>query len=149
MDSRKNATAASAGDILITRLTKRGGAGVVTDGGFRDAMRITELDMPVDHNRPSSPTNLKTNEAIDINVPIGCGDAAVFPGDIVVGDADSVIIVPAHLADEIADEATEMTVHEDFLVARVEAGAMIIGRYPATRDETLQEFAQWREINNR
>ncbi|RYE63772.1 MAG: ribonuclease activity regulator RraA, partial [Oxalobacteraceae bacterium] len=88
MDSRKDARAASAGDILITRLMVRGGAGVVTDGGFRDAMVIGELDIPAYHHRPSSPTNLTLHEAIDINVPIGCGDVAVFPGDIVVGDDD-------------------------------------------------------------
>ena len=127
MDSRKSAYAASAGDILITRLMVRGAAGVVTDGGFRDAMTIAKLDIPAYHNRPSSPTNLTRNEAIDINVPIGCGDAPVFPGDIVVGDDDSVIIIPAHLADEVADEAFEMTAYEDFAVEQVRNGASIIG----------------------
>lgn len=149
MDSRKNATAASAGDILVTRLMMRGGAGVVTDGGFRDAMRIGELDMPAYHNRPSSPTNLTINEAIEINGPIGCGDVAVFPGDILVGDDDSVIVIPAHLADEVADEAVEMTAYEDFVVEQVKAGATIIGLYPPTKDENLQKFSEWRQANNR
>lgn len=149
MDSRKSATAASAGDILITRLMVRGAAGVVTDGGFRDAMNIAELEMPAYHARPSSPTNLTTNEAIDINVPIGCGDAPVFPGDIVVGDGDSVIVIPAHLAEEIAAEATEMTVYEDFVIEQVRGGASIIGLYPATKEENLEAFAQWRKANGR
>lgn len=149
MDSRKSATAASAGDILITRLMVRGGAGVVTDGGFRDAMNIAQLDIPAYHSRPSSATNLTTNEAIDINVPIGCGDAPVFPGDIVVGDDDSVIIIPAHLADEIADEAVEMTAYEDFAIEQVQNGASIIGLYPATKEENLDKFAEWRKANNR
>ncbi|OSP56456.1 ribonuclease activity regulator RraA [Pseudoruegeria sp. SK021] len=149
MDSRKSATAASAGDILINRLMMRGAAGVVTDGGFRDAMNIGELEMPAYHNRPSSPTNLTTNEAIDINVPIGCGDAPVFPGDIVVGDDDSVIIIPAHMADEVAKEAVEMTAFEDFVLSKVKAGATIIGLYPATKDENLEEFAKWRAANGR
>ncbi|KZM48910.1 ribonuclease activity regulator RraA [Labrenzia sp. OB1] len=149
MDSRRNADAASAGDILITRLMVRGGAGIVTDGGFRDAMNIGELDMPAYHSRPSSPTNLTINEAIDINVPIGCGDAPVFPGDIVVGDDDSVIIIPAHLADEVADEATEMTAYEDFAMEQVRAGETIIGLYPATREENLVKFTAWRAQNDR
>ncbi len=149
MDSRKDATAASAGDILITRLMMRGAAGVVTDGGFRDAMRIAELDIPAYHNRPSSPTNLTINEAIDINVPVGCGDAPVFPGDIIVGDDDSVIVIPAHLADEIADEAVEMTVYEDFVVERVKAGETIIGLYPPTKQENLDLFAEWRKSRGR
>ena len=149
MDSRKSATAASAGDILLTRLMKRGAEGAVTDGGFRDAMRIGTLDMPVYHNRPSSPTNLTTNEAIGINEPIGCGDAPVFPGDIVVGDDDSVIIVPAAIAAEIADEAVEMTAFEDFVLEQVQAGESIIGLYPATKDETHEKFAAWRKTNGR
>ncbi len=149
MDSRKSAYAASAGDILITRLMMRGAAGIVTDGGFRDAMNIAKLDLPAYHHRPSSPTNLTTNEAIAINEPIGCGDAPVFPGDIVVGDDDSVIIIPAHLADEIADEAVEMTAYEDFAIEQVRNGASIIGLYPATREDSLDKFAEWRKANNR
>ena len=149
MDSRKDARAASAGDILITRLMVRGGAGVVTDGGFRDAARIGELDIPAYHARPSSPTNLTLNEAIEINVPIGCGDAPVFPGDIIVGDADCVIVIPAHLAEEISDEAVEMTAYEDFVVERVKAGETIIGLYPRTRDDHLVAFDEWRSLNGR
>ena len=109
MDSRKNPRAASAGGILVTRLLVRGVAGVVTDGGFRDSAEIAMLDIPTYHNRPSAPTNITLHQAIDINVPIGCGDAPVFPGDVVVGDLDGVIIVPAEMADEIANEAVEMT----------------------------------------
>jgi len=149
IDGRKEATQASAGDILLTRLMVRGVAGCVTDGGFRDAMRIGELDMPAYHARPASPTNLTNNEAIDINCPIGCGDAPVFPGDIVVGDDDSVIVIPAHLADEVAAEATEMTAYEDFVVQEVRGGASIIGLYPATRQESLDKFAEWRKKNGR
>ena len=149
MDSRKDARAASAGDILVTRLMVRGAAGVVTDGGFRDAMRIAELDMPAYHSRPSSPTNLTINEAIDINVPIGCGDAPVFPGDVMVGDDDSVIVIPAHLADKVAEEAQEMTAYEDFVVEQVRTGETIIGLYPATKEESLAKFAEWRRKNAR
>lgn len=149
MDSRKDPRAASAGDILITRLMMRGAAGVVTDGGLRDAATIGELDIPSYHARPSSPTNLTLHEAIEINCPIGCGDAAVFPGDIMVGDDDCVIIIPADLAEEVADEAVEMTAYEDFVVSEVKSGARIIGLYPATDPANLEKFAQWRKAQNR
>jgi regulator of RNase E activity RraA len=149
MDSRKDARAASSGDILITRLMVRGGAGVVTDGGFRDSMVIGDLDIPAYHHRAASPTNLTLHEAIDINVPVGCGDVAVFPGDIVVGDDDSVIIIPADIADDVAAEAFEMTAYEDFVVEQVKAGASIIGLYPATDESNLTKFAAWRKTNNR
>lgn len=149
MDSRKDASAASSGDILITRLMVRGGAGIVSDGGFRDAAVIAELDIPAYHTRPSSPTNLTLNEAIEINGPIGCGDAPVFPGDIIVGDADCVIVIPAHIADEVADEGVEMSAYEDFVVEQVKGGETIIGLYPRTKDEHLETFNKWRKENNR
>ena len=149
MDSRKDARAASAGDILITRLMVRGGAGVVTDGGFRDSEAIGALDMPAYHSRPASPTNLTINEAIEINGPIGCGDAPVFPGDIVVGDGDSVIILPAGIADELAAEAREMTAYEDFVSEQVRGGQSIIGLYPATDETNLDKFAIWRKEHGR
>ena len=149
MDSRKDARAASAGDILITRLMMRGAAGVVTDGGFRDSDSIAELDMPAYHHRPSSPTNLTFHEAIDIDVPIGCGDAAVFPGDYIIGDNDSVIIIPADLVNDLAAEAAEMTAYEDFVVEQVKKGVSIIGLYPCTMDEHRQAFEVWRKQNNR
>ncbi len=145
MDSRKDARAASAGGILVGRLMKRGVAGVVTDGGFRDSPEISQYTMPAYHNRPSAPTNLTLHQAIDINVPIGCGDAPVFPGDVVVGDAEGVIVIPAHLADEVAEEATEMTVFEDFVQAMVMGeGRSILGLYPPTDPQSKVDFEAWR-----
>ncbi|MDT7950545.1 MAG: ribonuclease activity regulator RraA [Acetobacteraceae bacterium] len=149
IDSRKDARAASAGGILATRLMVRGCAGMVTDGGFRDAAEIAQLAMPSFHARPSAPTNLTVHQAIDINVPIGCGDAPVFPGDIVVGDTDGVIIVPAGIAGEIADEAVEMTAFEDFVIEQVRGGAKTLGLYPPTDEGNLERFAAWRTANGR
>jgi regulator of RNase E activity RraA len=144
MDSRKDPRAASAGGILATRLMVRGVAGMVTDGGFRDSAEIAGLAMPSFHCRAAAPTNLTLHQAIDINVPIGCGDAPVFPGDVVVGDADGVIVVPAEIADAIAEEAVEMTAYEDFVVERVRAGQKTIGLYPLTDPSNLDAFAAWR-----
>ena len=149
IDSRKDARAASAGSILASRLMQRGVAGLVTDGGFRDTPDIAALDMPAYHHRPSAPTNLTLHQAIDINVPIGCGDVAVFPGDVVVGDSEGVIVIPAHLADEIAAEATEMTAFEDFVTEKVMEGRTIIGLYPPTHPQTLTDFAAWRQAHGR
>ena len=149
MDSRKDARAASAGAILVTRLMKRGCAGVVTDGGFRDSQEIARLGFPAYHQRPSAPTNLTLHQAIEINCPIGCGDAPVFPGDVILGDSDGVIVIPAHLADEIADETFEMTAFEDFVVSEVHNGRSILGLYPATDEQTLKDFAIWRKAQGR
>jgi len=149
IDSRKDARAASAGAILATRLVVRGCAGMVTDGGFRDSAEIGALEMPSYHQRASAPTNLTLHQAIDVNVPIGCGDAPVFPGDVVVGDMDGVIIIPAEIADEIAAEAVEMTAFEDFVIERVRGGQKTLGLYPPTDESNLEVFAAWRKERGR
>jgi regulator of RNase E activity RraA len=148
-DSRKDARAASAGSILITRLMVRGAAGVVTDGGFRDSPEIAAMPFPVYHQRPAAPTNLTLHQAMDINVPIGCGDAPVFPGDVIVGDREGVVVIPAHMADEIAAEAHEMTVFEDFVGEEVAGGRSIIGLYPPTQQQARDDFAAWRKARGR
>ena len=149
IDSRKDARAASAGGILVARLMVRGAAGVVTDGGFRDSPDIARYTMPAYHSRPSAPTNLTLHQAIAINEPIGCGDAPVFPGDIVVGDAEGVIVIPAHLADDIANEAVEMTVFEDYVQEKVLAGRSVLGLYPPTDADVAADFAAWRASKGR
>ena len=149
IDSRKNPRAASAGAILVSRLMVRGVAGVVTDGGFRDSPEIAALSIPAYHNRPSAPTNLTLHQMLDINVPIGCGDVPVWPGDVMVGDREGVIVIPAGIADEVADEAVEMTVFEDFVMEEVLKGRGIIGLYPATDEQTRVDFAVWRKVKGR
>ena len=143
MDSRKSARAASAGSILVSRLMMRGAAGIVTDGGFRDADTIAALDMPSYHQRPTAPTNLTLNQALDINIPIGCGDVAVFPGDVIVGDGDGVMVIPAEIADEVAEEGTKMEIFEEFVTEKILEGRPVIGLYPATDEQTLIDFEAW------
>lgn len=144
IDSRKDPKAASAGGILVERLFRRGAAGIVTDGGFRDSPEIAQLDFPSYHAAPSAPTNLIRHHAMDINVPIGCGDVPVYPGDVLVGDAEGVVVIPAALADEVAEEAFEQTVFEDFVQEKVRAGSTILGVYPPD-PPALAEFKVWRD----
>jgi regulator of RNase E activity RraA len=149
IDSRKDATAASAGSILVARLMRRGVAGVVTDGGFRDSPDIAGFAIPAYHHRPAAPTSLVRHQMVDIDVPIGCGDVAVFPGDVIVGDAEGVVVIPAGLADEIAAEAVEMTAFEDFVMEEVLKGRSILGLYPPTDARTRADFAAWRQAKGR
>jgi regulator of RNase E activity RraA len=143
VDSRKDSRAASAGGILITRMAVRGAAGIVTDGGFRDSPMVRELAFPVYCARPSAPTNLTLHHAVDTNVPIACGDAPVYPGDIIVGDAEAVVVIPADLANEIAEEAAAMTLFEGWVEDRVREGRSILGLYPPD-EATRAEFEAWK-----
>src|SRR5680860_1283479 len=149
IDSRKDARAASAGSILVTRLMVRGAAGIVTDGGFRDSAEIAELDFASYHNRPSAPTNLTLHQAIAIDEPIGCGDVAVFPGDVLVGDDDGIMVIPANIADEVADECLQSTLFEEFVMEKVQEGKSIIGLYPLVDDQIRVEFEAWKGLNTK
>ena len=134
MDCRQDSSAASGGSILFTRLSVRGCEGVVTDAGVRDADEIAKLSMPTFCTKPSAPTNLTKHHAIDINVPVGCGGAAVYPGDIMVGDGDGVVVIPAHLAEFVAQEGVEMERFEDFALEQVRSGKPVIGTYPPNEE---------------
>jgi regulator of RNase E activity RraA len=148
IDSRGDPSAASAGSILATRLWKRGVAGIVTDGGFRDTPDFETMPFPAYHAAAAAPTNLIRHHAVDLDVPIGCGDVPVYPGDIVVGDGEGVAVIPQHIADEVAEEAFEQTVFEDFVQEKVEEGRSIFGLYPPSA-ETREEFARWRRTRRR
>ncbi|WP_291959292.1 ribonuclease activity regulator RraA [Maribacter sp.] len=148
IDSRQNARAASAGSILVTRLMVRNAEGIVTDGGFRDSAEIADLDFSSYHNRPTAPTNLTLHQAIAINDPIGCGDVAVFPGDIILGDDDGVMVIPAHLANEVAEECIQMTMYEEFVIEQVQGGRAVIGLYPMVDESIKAEFEKWKLDRN-
>ncbi len=149
IDSRGDARAASAGGILVTRLRARGVAGVVTDGGFRDSPEIAQMQWPAYHTRPSAPVNLTHHHAVDLNVPIACAGVGVHPGDIMVGDGEGVVCIPAHIADAVAEEAFEQTVVEDFVTERVAAGHSIRGLYPMTDPANRVIFEAWRKERGR
>jgi regulator of RNase E activity RraA len=143
MDSRGDALAASSGNLLITRLLRRGCAGVITDGGFRDSPEIARMPLPAYHQRPSAPTNLIRHHAVDLQRPIGCGGVAVYPGDVIVGDAEGVVVVPQHIADEVAEEAYRQTMYEDWVNERLLAGDALPGLYPLTDDRLRGEYQAW------
>ena len=149
VDSRGDARAASGGGILLTRLMMRGVAGAVTDGGFRDSMEIARMPWATYHQRPSAPTNLIHHHPVGLQEPIACGGVAVFPGDIMVGDAEGVVCIPAAIADEVAAEAFEQTVYEDFVQERVAAGHTIRGLYPMTDPANRPIFEAWRRERGR
>jgi regulator of RNase E activity RraA len=148
MDCRGRARAASLGEILATRLLVRGAAGIITDGSVRDSGRIAELGIPCFTAGVAATTNLALHHAVDVNVPIGCADVAVYPGDVMVADADGVVCVPRHLADEVAADAAEQELLEEFILTRVAGGAPLRGTYPpdgptvaAYRQSTLRRQA--------
>jgi len=148
IDCRRDDRVASGGDILMTRLKVRGAAGMVSDGGVRDCGPISEMGFPVFCAGPAAPLNLVLHHATDIDVPIGCGGVAVYPGDIVVGDRDGVVVIPRALAAEVAADAAEQEALETFVLTRVAAGAALVGTYPPN-EATRAAFEEWRRTERR
>ena len=132
------------GEILLTRLMKRGAAAVVCDGAMRDAEAISKMDLPVFAAGPAAPLNLTAHFAVDLQQPIACGCVAVFPGDILVGDPDGVVVLPRYPAPEIARDAVKQEHLEQFLHRLVLEGASTVGTYPPNA-ETLDAYARWCE----
>lgn len=143
IDARGDVSSGSLGAILATRLKMRGCAGVVTDGAVRDYIEIGATGMPAFCRAPHPGANKFIYHPTDFGLPIGCGGVAVFPGDAVVGDDDGAIVIPRHLAAELAEEGYENELKEEFIMARVRAGASIVGTYPLD-EPGLREYQAWR-----
>jgi regulator of RNase E activity RraA len=143
IDCRGDTRAASLGNILLTRLMKRGTVALVSDGAVRDSPEIAAQQFPVFAAGRSASTNLSVHHAVDLDVPIACAGVAVFPGDILVGDEEGVIVIPRHLAAVIAEPAAEQEELERFVLEKIEGGAPLPGTYPPS-EQTLAEFAAWR-----
>lgn len=139
MDCRQQGRAACAGEILATRLMRRGAVGLVTDGSLRDSPEIARLPMPVFTGGVSPTTNLAQHHAVDMQIPIGCAGVAVYPGDVLVGDEEGVVCVPRHLAEEIAAPGAEQERMEAFILSKVNQGAALRGTYPPD-EQTREEY---------
>ena len=144
LDCRGETRVASGGEILTTRLKVRGAAGLVSDGPVRDSGAIAALDFPVYCAGGSAPLNLIHHHAIDLDVPIGCGGVAVYPGDVIVGDDEGVAVIPRHLADEVAADAEQQEAMEAFILERIQGGAALPGTYPPNA-ATRAAYEAWRK----
>jgi regulator of RNase E activity RraA len=143
IDCRGDTRAGSVGNILVTRLRVRGAVGLVTDGAVRDAAEIAAQPLPVFAAARSAGISLSVHHAVDVDVPIACAGVAVFPGDILAGDEEGVVVIPRHLAAAIAAPAAEQEALERFLLWKIEGGAVLPGTYPPN-EQTLAEFEAWR-----
>lgn len=144
IDSRGDARAASAGDLYVGRLKARGCAGIVTDGGLRDSEGILRTGLPAYLQRPSSPPSPIVHHPVDLNLPIGCGGVAVYPGDVIVGDCDGVVVIPADIADVVAEETLATTLYDEFAEAEVARGRPLPGLFPVAGPEAKRDFEAWK-----
>ena len=143
MEARGESGAGTIGDILAARVRARAGAGIVTDGGVRDTPGVTELDIPTYYRAANASSLWNAHIPLDVDVPITCAGVLVMPGDVIVGDAEGVVVLPFALAEEIAHAAVEVEEREAFALERVKAGESFRGLYPLS-DERRSEYETWR-----
>jgi len=144
IDSRGDARAASAGDLYVGRLKARGCAGIVTDGGLRDSEGILRTGLPAYCQRTSSPPSPIVHHPVDLNLPIACGGVAVYPGDVVVGDCDGVVVIPVDIADAVAEETLATTLYDEFAEAEVARGRPLPGLFPVAGPDAKRDFEAWK-----
>ena len=142
IDTNGNADASSAGDLMAARMRKRGVAGVVTEGGFRDTPAIRRTGLPAYQYRAAPPATPIAMHPVELNRPIGCAGVAVYPGDVLVGDGEGVVVIPRHLVEEVAEDAIAAVEYEAFAEMQIARGRTIFEVFPATAESHI-EYEGW------
>lgn len=141
-EAREEPHAGTIGDIFTMRIKTRGATGFVTDGALRDTPAIAAIDFPVYHQSSHAATLGRLHTPLDHQVPIACAGVTVFPGDIIVGDGEGVVVVPALLAEEVANDSYDQELEEEWAIERVAAGDSSIGTFPIAA-ERRPEYEEW------
>jgi regulator of RNase E activity RraA len=142
IEARGVADAATIGDIFSTRAFSLGGTGIVTDGALRDTPAIAAIGEPVYHLASHGATLGRQHMPFSIDEPVTCAGVFVVPGDVVVGDGEGVVVIPAALVEEVVSDALAQEEREDFALERVAAGESTIGLFPLSK-ERRGEFEAW------
>lgn len=142
IDTNGNADASSAGDLMAARMRKRGVAGVVTEGGFRDTPAIRKTGLPAYQYRAAPPATPIAMHPVELNRPIGCAGVAVYPGDVLVGDGEGVVVIPRHLVEEVAEDAIAAVEYEAFAELQIARGRTLFDVFPATAESRI-EYDGW------
>lgn len=142
MEAREVPDAGTVGDIYATRAYHQGAIGLITDGALRDTPAIAALGKPVYHQSSHGSTWGRHHMPLSNDEPITCAGVYVEPGDVVVGDEEGAVIIPAALVEEVAKDAAEQELREAFAIERVEAGESFVGLFPLT-DDRRPEFEAW------
>jgi regulator of RNase E activity RraA len=142
IEARGEPHAGTIGDIFAMRVKQLGGVAVITDGALRDTPAIRDIGLAVYHQSSNAATLGRLHTPLDHQVPIACAGVTVMPGDVIVGDDEGAVVIPASMVDEIAAASVTMETEEEFAIQRVGEGASTVGYFPLA-DENRAEFEAW------
>lgn len=146
MEARGEKGTGTLGDILALRAMHNGAAGIVTDGGVRDYTAVAELEIPVYAANPHPAVLGRKHVPWAVDETIACGGSTVQPGDIIVADADGILVIPPALAEELANDSLQQEHEEAFIAAKVREGHSVDGLYPMNAS-WKQEYLAWSQKN--
>jgi 5-oxopent-3-ene-1,2,5-tricarboxylate decarboxylase/2-hydroxyhepta-2,4-diene-1,7-dioate isomerase len=148
MEARGEKGTGTIGDILALRAEVRGAAAIITDGGVRDFSAVAALEMPTYYANPHPAVLGRRHIPWDTDITIACGGTTVQPGDIIVADADGILVVPPALAEELADDSIVQEREEAFIAEMVRQGHSVDGLYPLN-DEWRTKYEKWDGMGSR
>jgi regulator of RNase E activity RraA len=144
MEARGDRSTGTVGDILALRAQMQGAAGIVTDGGVRDLAALTALEIPIYHAGSHPAVLGRRHVPWEVDGTVSCGGTAVQPGDVIVGDADGLLVIPPRLVQELVNDAIEQERQEAYIAEQVAGGAAVEGLYPLN-DEWKARYKAWLE----
>jgi regulator of RNase E activity RraA len=148
VDARNNTNSGVLGDVLATRVAVLGAAGIVTDGGMRDTAQLGPVGIPIYCAITHGAASPVMHTYADVNLPVSCAGARVNPGDVIVGDADGVVIIPRQIAEDVASAAAEQEEMESWILEQVQNGASSIDHYPPD-EARMDAYKQWKATRER
>ena len=143
IDARGNTQSGVLGDVLASRVALLGAAGIVTDGGMRDVAQLGAVGIPIYSAVTHGAASPVMHTYADVNLPVSCAGVRINPGDVIVGDADGVIVIPRHLAGDVALSAYDQEQMENWVLEQVRAGASSIDHYPPN-EQRMAEYQAWK-----
>lgn len=143
IEARDSPEAGTIGDVLSMRALARGATGIITDGCVRDSAAVGRLPIPVYLRAAHAATLSRDHLPLAIDIPIACAGVLVMPGDVIVGDDDGAMVIPAALVDEVARDAAEQELRDAWSFERVHAGESTVGVFPIGADR-MAEFERWK-----
>lgn len=143
-DAMGRSDVSTGGEIVYARLRERGAVGIVTDGAIRDAAAVVDFGLPV-YAGGRTPTVGETKMMpFEVNVPVQCGHVLVWPGDVILGDDDGIVVLPAVTAEEVTREAVRHENIERSIMDFVTTTDESPSRFYPFNDDTIAYYERWK-----